>query len=320
MKQDFSSITKKNINKFPLISLILFTVLSMSASFPWTSVLVLRSPVLPSGTFVHTFTFSQPDSVGIDLGESTVTKTVSGIVGEKNTSNLLANIPIIAYWGGDYRYPLRDTIYTNQTGNYTAEIVSRLNPLTVEDAFEIVDQTLAYKLYNSFPNPATNGRSTIVFDLYKPGSVRFSFYNISGQRLASQSDFLGMVGTYSTEIDLSGLANGVYFYRLETEFGTDAGRLLVLHNGGHGSEQAVTISPFKNGGNRGWQNVASLAKKSGNGAEVQTEPSFWESAPDYFVLAVREPGFKPMEQKVFHSGTATAYNFIIEPTDSQYVT
>ncbi|MCA9734164.1 T9SS type A sorting domain-containing protein [candidate division KSB1 bacterium] len=307
-------------DRSPVIGLLIFAFFSVSAAFPWNSVPVLLSPLSQNSSSVHTFAFDQPDYVGIDLGESTVTKTVSGIVGDKSTSSLLAGIPIIAYWGGDFRYPLRDTVYTDQTGRYSADIVSRLNPLDVHSEFEFIETDLAFKLYNSFPNPATRGASTLVFDLYKPGFVRLSLYNISGQRLATRSDNLALIGSYSVKLDLGGLANGVYFYKLETEHGAEAGRLLVLHENGRTLGKAATLSQIVQGGNAVWQNYGQSLTKQSNGADLQSSPSFWDAAPDFFVLSVRVPGYKPLEQKVFHSGTATAFNFIIEPTDSQFVT
>ncbi|KAA3609309.1 MAG: T9SS C-terminal target domain-containing protein [Calditrichaeota bacterium] len=322
MKQELIQVRENMTKRIAQIAGFTFLLFfSLGANYP-----SVNSPVLieniasQNSSSVHKFVFSQPDSVSFELGSSTISKAVSGIIGDSQTSALLNNIAVVAYWGGDYRYRLGDTLHSNSSGVYSGNIESRINPLAVDDNFSPAVQPESFKLYNAYPNPVSNGRSTLQFDLFKPGYIRLSIYNIAGQRLATRSENISLPGRFRTIIDLSNVANGVYFYKFESENGAGAGRLLVLRDVGGLSGNAVTISPLMVGGAVGFANTAALTKSSSRTNESFSEPTYWSDAPDFFVLSVQVPGYAPKEQKVFHSGTATAFNFIMEPSDSQFVT
>ena len=71
----------------------------------------------------------------------------------------------------------------------------------------------------NYPNPF-NGSTTIPFDLPSEGTVTLAVYNMNGQKVLEpiwQTDY--NAGTYNENIDLSGLASGVYIYRLISESG-----------------------------------------------------------------------------------------------------
>ena len=71
-----------------------------------------------------------------------------------------------------------------------------------------------YLLSQNYPNPF-NPTTTIRFDLKTNSTVRFSIFNVLGQRV--QEFDLGRLGagSYSQTVDMSRFASGVYFYRLE---------------------------------------------------------------------------------------------------------
>jgi dienelactone hydrolase len=79
----------------------------------------------------------------------------------------------------------------------------------------VIDQI---HLYQNYPNPF-NPSTTIEFALTKPGWVTLKIYNILGQEVAELvSENLG-AGSYKYNWDASGLASGVYYYRIEADKG-----------------------------------------------------------------------------------------------------
>jgi hypothetical protein len=71
----------------------------------------------------------------------------------------------------------------------------------------------AFSLAQNFPNPF-NSRTTIRFALPSPAHVTLKVFDILGQDVATITDeHLGQ-GTYERNFDASGLASGLYVYRL----------------------------------------------------------------------------------------------------------
>jgi hypothetical protein len=70
---------------------------------------------------------------------------------------------------------------------------------------------VAYALYQSRPNPA-RGEAAIAFDLPETGHAKLTVYDIAGREVAAPVDRVLPAGTYETGV--SGLAPGVYIYRL----------------------------------------------------------------------------------------------------------
>jgi hypothetical protein len=69
----------------------------------------------------------------------------------------------------------------------------------------------AYALYQSRPNPAS-GNATIAFDLPEDAKVTLTVYDLTGRKLTALVDCALPVGEHEAEV--SGLAPGVYIYRL----------------------------------------------------------------------------------------------------------
>ncbi|MGD8427768.1 MAG: T9SS type A sorting domain-containing protein, partial [Balneolaceae bacterium] len=74
-----------------------------------------------------------------------------------------------------------------------------------------------FKLDQNYPNPF-NPSTNIPFDITVDSRVSIVIYNMSGQKVLEpirETDF--NAGTYNQNIDLTGLASGVYIYRVITE-------------------------------------------------------------------------------------------------------
>lgn len=75
----------------------------------------------------------------------------------------------------------------------------------------------SFALYQNYPNPF-NPATTIEFQLPRPALVTLKVYNILGQEVAVLLDRSSMEEGYqSVEFDATGLASGVYFYRIIVE-------------------------------------------------------------------------------------------------------
>jgi hypothetical protein len=68
-------------------------------------------------------------------------------------------------------------------------------------------------LYQSYPNPF-NPSTTIRFDLPEQSDVTLKVSNALGQEVRTLSQGIHEAGVYHARFDATGLASGVYFYRL----------------------------------------------------------------------------------------------------------
>ncbi|MBX2992051.1 MAG: T9SS type A sorting domain-containing protein [Bacteroidetes bacterium] len=94
-----------------------------------------------------------------------------------------------------------------------------------------VEQTQAipqsFLLGQNYPNPF-NPSTTIRFSLPKPAYVTLRIYNILGQEVATLLNEFAEAGFRSVRFDASGLASGVYFYRLQSGQFVHTRKLVLL--------------------------------------------------------------------------------------------
>jgi hypothetical protein len=82
-----------------------------------------------------------------------------------------------------------------------------------------------YALYQSRPNPA-RGKATIAFDMPEAGRAKLTVYDIAGREVAALMDRELPAGIYEAEV--SGLAPGVYVYRLAAGDFNAAKKMVVI--------------------------------------------------------------------------------------------
>jgi hypothetical protein len=71
-------------------------------------------------------------------------------------------------------------------------------------------------LHPAYPNPAHTS-ATLVFELFEPGRVKLTVYDLLGRPLQTLADAFLARGEHHYEVDTSGLASGLYLYRLEVD-------------------------------------------------------------------------------------------------------
>ncbi|HEY3295607.1 MAG TPA: T9SS type A sorting domain-containing protein [bacterium] len=84
-----------------------------------------------------------------------------------------------------------------------------------------------FALHPAFPNPF-NPTTLIQFDLAVRGRVELRVYNVMGRLVRTLADGVMEAGEHTTRFDASGLASGVYFYRLQAPGFAQTHKMLLL--------------------------------------------------------------------------------------------
>ncbi|HEY3296421.1 MAG TPA: T9SS type A sorting domain-containing protein [bacterium] len=85
----------------------------------------------------------------------------------------------------------------------------------------------AYALHQNYPNPA-NPTTAIAFDLLDNGFVSLKLYDVLGREAATLVQTGLSAGRHTVRFDASGLASGIYIYRLRAGHFVSDRKLLVL--------------------------------------------------------------------------------------------
>jgi hypothetical protein len=85
----------------------------------------------------------------------------------------------------------------------------------------------AYMLAQNYPNPF-NPSTTITFSLPEDGFTTLKVYNTLGVEIATLVDDQLAAGYYSQTWDASGIASGLYFYRLSSGSYTETHKMLLM--------------------------------------------------------------------------------------------
>jgi hypothetical protein len=84
-----------------------------------------------------------------------------------------------------------------------------------------------YALYQNYPNPF-NSTTTFQFDVKQAGKTTLRVYNLLGQEAATVVDEFMDAGRHTANLDMNGMASGVYLYRLESGNYTAVRKLVLI--------------------------------------------------------------------------------------------
>lgn len=84
-----------------------------------------------------------------------------------------------------------------------------------------------FLLKQNYPNPF-NSSTTIEFSIPKTTNARLRIYDLSGKDMVLLFDEKKPPGTYKYLYYANNLSSGVYFYRLETDYGIQTKRMILL--------------------------------------------------------------------------------------------
>lgn len=119
-----------------------------------------------------------------------------------------------AYW--NYRYVVEDKSH----GVHNPKYVVRLLQLSISKItgveFTTPDVPVRFELYQNYPNPF-NPTTKIGFALPRDAKVKLEVFNALGEKIAVLKDEYMRAGVHTVEFNASGLASGIYFYRLTAD-------------------------------------------------------------------------------------------------------
>ncbi|UCF65429.1 MAG: agmatine deiminase family protein [bacterium] len=98
-------------------------------------------------------------------------------------------------------------------GPYSFNILS--DPTSIDENLAKLPPSVI--LHQNYPNPF-NPVTSISWRLTTPGPVKLTIYNLTGQEVAILVDEEQAAGAHSIQVDASGLASGIYLYRLQTGY------------------------------------------------------------------------------------------------------
>ncbi|MGE5861487.1 MAG: T9SS type A sorting domain-containing protein, partial [Ignavibacteria bacterium] len=84
-----------------------------------------------------------------------------------------------------------------------------------------------YKLNQNYPNPF-NPVTQIDYSVPRNSYITLKVYNLLGQEVTSLFEGFQKIGNYSATFDGSGLASGVYLYRMTAANFTDTKKIMLL--------------------------------------------------------------------------------------------
>jgi hypothetical protein len=93
--------------------------------------------------------------------------------------------------------------------------------------FKQLETPNKYLLEQNFPNPF-NASTQIKYTISEKSKVLLNVYDILGRKVKTIVDAIQERGTYSINVDLPGIASGVYFYRLMTNNQVQITRKMLL--------------------------------------------------------------------------------------------
>lgn len=79
------------------------------------------------------------------------------------------------------------------------------------------EQPFAVKELNIYPNPSTNGRATVSFDLREEATVSVEIYNLLGEQVHSSGSILAGSGNFNYSANVEAIPNGTYFVTVSNE-------------------------------------------------------------------------------------------------------
>jgi hypothetical protein len=122
---------------------------------------------------------------------------------------------------GSRAYRLRQ-VDLNGAESFTQEVL-------VETATDVAAEELptTFALAQNFPNPF-NPKTVVSCQLSVASNVRLSVFDMLGREVAVLINEQKAAGKYAATWDASGMASGVYYYRLTTSGFTDTKRMLLL--------------------------------------------------------------------------------------------
>ncbi|MEK9137221.1 MAG: T9SS type A sorting domain-containing protein, partial [Bacteroidota bacterium] len=117
-----------------------------------------------------------------------------------------------------------DTLYIATRG---AGVIKLFAPFTVDVPLSDPVEPASFRLEQNYPNPF-NPRTTISFSILHSSFITLRVFDVLGREVATLVNEEMKPGSYQRVFDGSGLASGVYLYRLHTANSVQTKKLLLI--------------------------------------------------------------------------------------------
>jgi hypothetical protein len=169
------------------------------------------------------YTATEQNCLGFDIERAVITNDKSDIKWSK--INFVAG-------GGITTAPRKyDFVDKNPSGG--VKFAYRLKQIDYSGNFKYYDQkeiTLAlndFGLYQNYPNPF-NPATVIKYQLPVDANVKISLFNSIGEEIKTLVNENKHAGIYEFQLNASGFASGIYYYRIVSGNFTDTKKLVIL--------------------------------------------------------------------------------------------
>ncbi|MFO8232254.1 MAG: T9SS type A sorting domain-containing protein, partial [Longimonas sp.] len=125
-----------------------------------------------------------------------------------------------------YRFEDTDLPYAADSLSYRLRQIDTGGTASFSEAVTIARQVTQAELLPTYPNP-TRHQATVRFAVPGRQDVRIDLYDMLGRRIRTVVD-TNAEGRTDTQLDVSGLASGTYFLRMQTEGYTETQRITVV--------------------------------------------------------------------------------------------
>jgi hypothetical protein len=98
---------------------------------------------------------------------------------------------------------------------------------TLPESVEGIRNPEEFELFRNFPNPF-NPSTTIEFNLPKATNVKIDIYNSAGQKVITLLNSQMQAGSHQVKWDASGMASGVYYYKIQAGGIQGVKRMILL--------------------------------------------------------------------------------------------
>ena len=124
-------------------------------------------------------------------------------------------------------YYARATYEESSSSTYELNGMIILDSLNGELTVSANEQPWTFELYQNYPNPF-NPSTTIQYILPESSIIKITVLNTIGQITGEFQQGYKEKGSYEFIFDATGLTSGLYFYRIETEYGSITGKMLFM--------------------------------------------------------------------------------------------
>ncbi len=178
-----------------------------------------------TGIELNWLTISEIDNAGFAVlrnGEPIASyQTISSLQGQGTTVNetRYTFIDNGVQIGSTYTYRLRSFDLNGTLHDYPNEVTVR--------AESVAPKVYRYELSQNYPNPF-NPMTRINYELKEAGFVSLKVYDVMGREVATLVNGRQMAGEQEATFNATGLASGVYFYRLQAGNFTQTKKMMLV--------------------------------------------------------------------------------------------